>query len=201
MRAAHGERAAVRQEARLPVPALRGTAPDVHAADGAFMTLTVITGPPCAGKTRYAREHAAPGDLVIDFDALAAALGSQAGHGHGAWLARVTAAAWSAAVTRAVREHAGHRAWVIDASPSPARLAAYRRAGARMAALGAEEGELHRRAREAGRPEQAHRAIDEWGKQESPRYRGTVTGAFLLADDGNLSFRYRSASRRSRDRG
>ena len=39
------------------------------------MRLIVITGPPCAGKTTYARQHAQPGDLIIDLDAIAHALG------------------------------------------------------------------------------------------------------------------------------
>lgn len=38
------------------------------------MTLYVITGPPAAGKTTWVREHAKPGDIVIDYDLLAGAL-------------------------------------------------------------------------------------------------------------------------------
>jgi predicted kinase len=30
--------------------------------------LTVVTGPPCAGKTTYVRNNAKPGDIIIDFD-------------------------------------------------------------------------------------------------------------------------------------
>ena len=36
----------------------------------------VITGPPCAGKTTYIREHANRGDLIIDFDEIAKAFGA-----------------------------------------------------------------------------------------------------------------------------
>jgi predicted kinase len=32
------------------------------------MSVTLIAGPPCAGKTTYARELAQPGDVVVDFD-------------------------------------------------------------------------------------------------------------------------------------
>lgn len=39
------------------------------------MRLIVITGPPCSGKSTYAREHASPGDIIIDLDAIAHALG------------------------------------------------------------------------------------------------------------------------------
>lgn len=40
--------------------------------------LTVITGPPCGGKTQYARKHALPGEVIVDFDAIAVELGSAA---------------------------------------------------------------------------------------------------------------------------
>ena len=36
--------------------------------------VTVVTGPPAAGKTTYCAEHAGPGDVVGEFAALAAAL-------------------------------------------------------------------------------------------------------------------------------
>lgn len=39
--------------------------------------LTLIAGPPLAGKTTYAREQAQPGDLLLDSDALYAALSGQ----------------------------------------------------------------------------------------------------------------------------
>ena len=30
--------------------------------------MILVAGPPCGGKSTYATEHAAPGDLVLDFD-------------------------------------------------------------------------------------------------------------------------------------
>lgn len=35
------------------------------------MTLFVVTGPPAGGKTTWMSEHAKPGDITIDYDALA----------------------------------------------------------------------------------------------------------------------------------
>lgn len=37
--------------------------------------LTVVTGPPCGGKTTYVEEQRQPGDLVLDLDALAHSMG------------------------------------------------------------------------------------------------------------------------------
>lgn len=124
--------------------------------------LTVITGPPCSGKTTYARQHAVPGDVVIDFDDLAQALGSTSTHDHDPLLREITAGAWAAAVNRAVRNHHRLRVWVIDSNPLPARRKEYDQAGARYVELAAEPAELHRRAEQDGRSRRWHAVIDQW---------------------------------------
>lgn len=125
--------------------------------------ITVIAGPPCSGKTTYARQHARPGDIVIDFDAIAQALGSLDGHDHDPRIREITAAAWSAAV-----EYAGTRAWVIDSRPTRIRQFAYQRARARIVKLDAPADELHRRADAGSRSSEAHKRIDEWtARQQS----------------------------------
>ena len=44
--------------------------------------IVLVVGPPGAGKTTYVRDHKQPSDLVVDYDAIAEALGSDATHGH-----------------------------------------------------------------------------------------------------------------------
>lgn len=125
--------------------------------------LTVITGPPCSGKTTYAREHAKPGDLVIDFDQLAQALGSPDTHDHPSATVYVTRAAWQTAVRAAIGcHHRGARVWLIDTEPSAHRRHQYSKAGAKVVTLTAPAAELHRRATEAGRPPAWHVSIDKW---------------------------------------
>jgi predicted kinase len=124
--------------------------------------ITVITGPPCSGKTTYAREHAKPGDAVVDYDALAVALGSADGHDHQPRLREITAAAWSAAVERLVTGYPAMAAWIVDSRPTTHRQFLYRRAHARIVALDAPAAELHRRADADGRGQDAHKRIDEW---------------------------------------
>ena len=34
------------------------------------MSMVLVAGPPCGGKTTYLRSHAAPSDITIEFDAL-----------------------------------------------------------------------------------------------------------------------------------
>lgn len=125
--------------------------------------ITVITGPPCSGKTTYVAQRRKPGDIVIDFDAIARALGSPAGHGHEHHYRTVASEARHAAIAAAITCHqAGHRAWIIDAQPGDRRLCQYQAAGARMVSLTASPVELHRRADADGRPASCHAAIDQW---------------------------------------
>lgn len=51
---------------------------------GGEMTRRVrlITGPPCAGKTTWAKQHAGPDTIVLDFDDFACAVGSTARWNH-----------------------------------------------------------------------------------------------------------------------
>ena len=124
--------------------------------------LTVITGAPCAGKSTYAQQHAMPGDIIIDYDLIAQALGSPATHGHEPHTVEVAAAAWSAAIDRALKEHArGCRAWIIDTAPIAYRRRRYTETGARIVHLTADRDELHRRA-DAGRPPTWHNRIDQY---------------------------------------
>jgi AAA domain len=139
------------------------------------LVLTVVTGPPCAGKTTYVRQHAKPGDIIVDFDLIAQALGSPVSHGHNGQLREVAAAAWAGAVRGAIAQHqAGRRAWIVDARPRPYRSEQYQRAGARLVHLEAEAAELHRRADEAGRPALVHAWIDQYDAGDDPSPR-TVT--------------------------
>ena len=136
--------------------------------------LTIITGPPCAGKTTYVRQHAKPGDIIVDFDLIAQAVGSPVTHGHDRPVWKVAIEARQAAITAAVGQHRqGATAWVIDSQPTEPARQAYLRAGARLVDLTAEPAELHRRATEAGRPDSWHRRIDEFlaGRDPQPRRR------------------------------
>jgi hypothetical protein len=122
--------------------------------------LTVVTGPPCSGKSTYVRDHAAPGDIVIDFDVLAQAMGSPVTHDHSAALRIVTVDARRAAIASAVQQHqAGATVWIVETDPS-LRMADYRRVGAQFVPMTADRAELHRRA-EAERPARWHELIDQ----------------------------------------
>ena len=124
--------------------------------------LTVITGAPCSGKTVYAREHAKTGDIIIDFDLLAQALGSPVDHGHPPQITFVAAKAREGAIREAVNQHRkGWSVWIVDTSPTAERKRQYAAAGARIIRCIAPKDELHRRAEES-RPPEWHDRIDLW---------------------------------------
>lgn len=78
--------------------------------------ITLITGPPCAGKSTLARFHAAPGDIVLDFDDIAVALGSPRRWMHPRQYIPVANQLMHARM-RALADEPGVVAWVIQAAP------------------------------------------------------------------------------------
>src|SRR5208283_3627257 len=138
--------------------------------------ITVITGPHCSGKSTYVRQHRLPGDITIDFDAIAQTLSDGGSHDHSERVREVTAAAWFSAIRElTTRSHARQRAWIIDARPSAHRYGLYDRAGARFVTLTAEPAELHRRADDSGRPVSDRRRIDEFMAESNDPQPRTVT--------------------------
>lgn len=71
----------------------------------------VVTGPPCAGKSTYIRENADPGDLVVDFDAIAKALGAEDDHTADGVVMEAAKGARDAAIETARKNDTG---WIID---------------------------------------------------------------------------------------
>lgn len=130
--------------------------------------LTVVTGPPCSGKSTHVLLHARPGDIIIDLDLIAQALGSDRSHGHADQITRVAMTAREAAIRAVLTLHrGGARAWIVDCDPSSARREQYHRAGARWVRLTASRAELHRRA--ADRPAEWHQMIDRQLAGPTPR--------------------------------
>lgn len=125
--------------------------------------IILITGPPCAGKTTYAADHAEPGDLVLDLDAIARELGStRHWHHDAATLARAERV-MRRQVLRLAATRAG-RAWVIRSVPdgrARAGLARLVRAD-RVVVLLPRGSTLVRRARMRPEPLATITAINSW---------------------------------------
>lgn len=98
------------------------------------MTLFVITGPPAAGKTTWVREHAKPGDITIDYDALVDALTPHGPEPYDAPMHVVDVAqtARNAAIHVALTKLFYCDIYVIDSKPTPQAIEKYERHGAKF---------------------------------------------------------------------
>lgn len=113
--------------------------------------LHIITGAPCAGKTTYVREHRSAGDITIDLDALASALGAPEEHGATGAIKDAAIRARDAAIGYAMET--GAEAWVIHTAPTPEQMEAYMAAGAETIDLDPGMEECLDRAERDGRPQ------------------------------------------------
>lgn len=82
--------------------------------------VVLVIGPPASGKTTHVAQHRGPDDVVVDWDALAQALGHSASHGaHGAQ-AKAASIARRAVIAAAGKGELGGRTWVIASDPAAA---------------------------------------------------------------------------------
>ena len=126
----------------------------------------VITGPPCAGKSTYLREHAKEGDLRIDFDVIAQALGSASSHEADGLIKIAAVAARQAAIDEALSRN-WLETWIIHAMPSARQLYEYRNANAEIVELDPGRDVCMARAREEGRPQKSFEFIEEWYRRKA----------------------------------
>ena len=129
------------------------------------MTLHVVTGAPCSGKTSYIRVNKQDGDIVIDYDALAVAFGAESDHSANSRIKTVTRAARTAAINAAVMNK--YECWVIHTSPNPQQVAWYLRHGAKFHELDPGKDECIRRAKKDNRPSFTVGAIESWYKKHA----------------------------------
>lgn len=125
-------------------------------AGKAAAEVVLVTGPPCSGKSTHVAENASPGDVVIDFDALAVALGSPDSHDHPEELRPVVVAAWVSAIAEAVRRPG--RVWLVRVWPDAGDFA---RASS-VVTLDVPADVCKARATAAGRPGSWASVIDSW---------------------------------------
>ena len=93
------------------------------------MSLYVITGPPCAGKSTYAREQATLNDMVVDLDRIALSIAVEETPHHSYPLAiRNTARLMRKAVIPAAIAHSKRNdSYIIDSKPTLKARAIYKR--------------------------------------------------------------------------
>ena len=127
------------------------------------MTLYVITGPPCSGKSTHAREKATTQDLVIDLDRIALAVAAEATLHHSYPLAiRNTARLMrKAAIPAAILHSKRHDSYIIDSKPTTKARSIYRKNSAVFVALTAPYSVLVQRIKEE-RPPWVLQTLVQW---------------------------------------
>lgn len=120
----------------------------------------VVIGPPCAGKTTYVREHAKAGDVIVDYDALAQALGEKEKHGAEGAIADAAYKARNAVINYLLQNEA--EGWIIHSDPSEWQIKRYEAAEADVIRLDADEETCLEHAEADGRSADNIERIHEW---------------------------------------
>lgn len=99
--------------------------------------ITVVTGPPCSGKSFYCAERWRPGDVVVDMDRIALAITTPdaTSHDYDEVVRSIAREARQAAVKKTLTVAQGDRYrgyWIIHTDPSPDVRASYRAMNGRI---------------------------------------------------------------------
>lgn len=91
--------------------------------------LHVVTGPPAAGKTTFVALNAQPGDIRIDFDAIANLISGMPAdnHEHSLAIIDIATIARGEAIESALLISREETVWIIDTDPGWVRLEQYKR--------------------------------------------------------------------------
>lgn len=123
--------------------------------------INVIVGPPCAGKSTYALRSMNDGDVIIDYDAIAVAIGSNSPHDATGSVRKVALLMRWRAVNEILRS-IDHGAWIVHTKPTESVLARYKEAGAIFTVLDPGKDVCLQRAKDAERGPLCEQVITEW---------------------------------------
>lgn len=149
--------------------------------------LHIVIGPPCSGKSTYVDEHAKSGEVRIDFDRIAVALGSETPHDPPRNIKSAAFGARQGAIDRVIED--GIPAWVIHSNPSDEQMSAYEKAGAEFVWMDADLETCLKRAEDDDRPSVTFAVIREWFEQHKDQQRSAPQGAFSLAKEVAMPFK------------
>jgi predicted kinase len=126
---------------------------------------TLVAGPPCGGKSTYAREHAQPDQIICDFDEIVEELGYER------YLAPPQA---QAKAYELWLERADHAQWLVWTAPKRWQRGRYRGKGGRTIVVMASEAECLARAAQE-RPAHWQGLIRGWFREYEPSRSGGDT--------------------------
>ena len=145
----------------------------------------IVSGPPCAGKSTYVTENAKEGDLRIDYDLIAQALGAKNSHAAEGHIKQAAFDAREGAIQTALK-NPDSESWIIHTSPSEDHMKMYEEAGADFIRLDPGFDECMARATTDNRPQQTIDGINKWyGKGRKMEIK---TKTFdIKADNGTIT--------------
>lgn len=147
----------------------------------------VVVGAPCSGKSTYVKEHAGPGDLRVDYDLIALALGAESSHAAEGLVKTAAFYAREGAI-RAALEEKDLESWIIHTSPSEEHMKMYEGAGADVIRLDPGYEVCLERARNDERPQQTFDGIEKWYSGRKGREIMVKTKTYeVKADNGTIS--------------
>lgn len=123
--------------------------------------ITVVMGPSCSGKSTFIQEQKQPGDVVVDWDLINQALGSDNPHDAPEDVKQVTFAARTAAIAR-IFDGIEKDAWIIWHDLTDDKIREYGEQGVKFHVMDTPLETCLERAREDGRPEGTEQRIREW---------------------------------------
>lgn len=121
--------------------------------------IKVVIGASCSGKSTYIKKVRSPDDVVVDFDALAKALGSMVSHKCAGDIREVAFAVRDAAIRR-VMQGVKSDAYIIETSPKQENIALYKSRRAEFILIDPGLDVCLERARE--RPKGTIESIQQW---------------------------------------
>ena len=119
----------------------------------------VVIGAPCAGKSTYVRENAKSGDVIVDFDAIARALGAN-GHLPDGDIKQAAFEARKSVIDYCIKSDC--EAWIIHTSPTDEQREAYEKANAFFIELDTDMETCLQRARDDNRPDGTEQIIRDY---------------------------------------
>jgi predicted kinase len=122
-------------------------------------SINVIYGPPCAGKSLFAKSNKKNGDVVIDFDLIASALGSESKHDSKGSVRLVALSARLSAINRVMRG-VEDDAYIIHTSPQEDLIKEYKEKKVHFILV--DPGIETCLARAQSRPEGTEQAVRDW---------------------------------------
>lgn len=158
----------------------------------------IVSGPPCAGKSTYVRENAKEGDLRIDYDLIAQALGSVNSHAAEGLIKQAAFDAREGAIGAALKD-AEAEAWIIHTSPSEDHIRRYEAAGAEFIELDPGKDICLERAKQDERPQQTIDGIERWYAGKKGGGKMVKTKAFDVKADNGMIIGYASTWTREPD--